>query len=408
MKNKTEKQPKKPKDCNLETHEMINGKCVLKCKDGYTRNEKGRCVKNVLLDKKQFKTVKDYLFDLKLPISNISLDKNISYVEDLKKIGKMYENVGIDYIKMLDDKFFSQRYFYMFAIMYLIEKYGSGCVLFDEINIRPFFKMDDEDKKTKYLFIKQIMNCIKDNKNVKNFVMVIPISFMADKFSNHANMLIYKSATNTIEHFEPHGKIFNPLVTDNSNKLFNIKIVNYFKNIFTTMNSINMERNRIYYEKDIRYVEPFTLCPRLAGFQVYDEINNKKQKFNIEGGGFCTMWSIFYAEISLLNPEVDGTQILTSLLNWLKQPSNIDHTRNIIRGYIHIIMNELTVFENEFKNKFFKKKYDLKDPSLTENDIKIIRAQHYISFLNFIKKKYNKYNKTKYAEIFEKPASIKL
>ena len=367
-------------------------------------------MENDLLDKNNFKSVKDYLVELKLPIITSNTDKNLSYMQNLEMIGSTYEGIGIEYEKMMNEKFLYQSYFYIFAIIYLIEKYGKSCMVLDIANIRSYFSINSEDKTQKYRLMKQIMNCIKDNKNVKDFVMVIPVAFAVEiksstrPPSNHANMLIYKSATNTMEHFEPHGQYLFPDKTDAEVQEFNEKIVSIFRDMITTMNAINMKRDRVYYENDIEYIEPSRLCPNRRGFQLYDEAYGKR--YNIEGGGFCMMWSMFYAEMSLLNPDIDGRVLLTTLLDWLKQPENSLYARNIIRGYIHIIMNELTVFENEFKNKFLNKKLiEHSKKNLTAIQLLTLKTKRYFAFMKFITEKYNKYNKTKFADIFQKPLS---
>lgn len=396
--------PKTPPQCSFNTHEIVHQKCLKKCEENEIRNNNDICVKNVLLDKKHFRTIKDYLVELKLPIitENSVEDKNVSYVQDLQKIGKLYEITGIDY----QNQYFGKDktlYSRVFSYMYLIEKYGMGCLMFD---YQPTFDIKKEENEKKEKFIRQILHCIKDNKHNPNFVMIIPIAFETtmsgeQKRSSHANMLIYKSAINTIEHFEPHGQYYQ---NNKEYKEFNEKIVSFFRNIITEMNSTNMEKNRVYYENDIQYIEPFQLCPIRAGFQMYDEYSKRQEekrslpkKTKDEGAGFCAMWSLFYAELSLLNPTVDGNTILKSILDWIKKDNeNKKSVRNIIRGYIHIILQEIKEFENEFIKNYLNYTYDL-----SEKEKEYVMSKYIGNFYEFIQKKYNEYNKTKFEEIFE-------
>jgi len=397
VKNKTEKHKK---ECNLNTHDDINGKCILKCNDDEMRNEHDRCVKNPLLNKKKFKNVNDHLRDFKIPMINekISTDKNISYIQRLERIGRLYENVGIDYDKWRNT--YTVEQLNMFMTIYLIEKYGVGCMVYDNKNaILTLNLQEGNTNKIDYKYIKQIMNCIKDNKDVKNFVMIFRVSLRVNLISGHANILVYKSATNSIEQFEPHGSYYK----SNKDTRINEQIVKYFSDMITTMNSINMKRNRIYYDRDIQYIKPYELCPYVKGLQTF---NKKASKYDIEPG-FCVMWSMFYAELSLLNPEIEGKEILSSILNWLKSKKNVNYAKNIMRGYTRIMMEEVLEYENDFINNTLNLQPDV----LTK-----IKADPRKYFLNYVTNKYNEYfiskydkiNKTKYADIFKKPVSYDL
>ena len=45
---------------------------------------------------------------------------------------------------------------------------------------------------------------------------------------------------------------------------------------------------------------------------------------------------------------------------------------------------------------------------LTEQEKILVERKRYIAFLRFVMTKYNKHNKTKYADIFKKPPSVEL
>lgn len=76
------------------------------------------------------------------------------------------------------------------------------------------------------------------------------------------------------------------------------------------------------------FIEPIGICPSLHGLQHFEESIDKDT--DIEGNGYCMMWSLLFAEMVLLNP----TKPLMSILNELLTITNRDpeQLRKLIRG----------------------------------------------------------------------------
>jgi hypothetical protein len=120
------------------------------------------------------------------------------------------------------------------------------------------------------------------------------------------------------------------------------------------------------------------------------------------------MWSMFYAELSLLNPEMEGKEILSSILNWVKRQKNVNYTKNIMRGYIRIMMEEIIEYDNDFMDKFINNNSYISSDILQK--LKAHPRKNHLNYVineykEYIIDKYDKYNKTKYSDIFEKPNS---
>ena len=66
------------------------------------------------------------------------------------------------------------------------------------------------------------------------------------------------------------------------------------------------------------------------------------QRIENEDGhkGFCTIWSMFFGELVLLNPYMKNADLMSILYNWLNKNNNMNSLflRNIIIAYLYIIL----------------------------------------------------------------------
>jgi len=129
-------------------------------------------------------------------------------------------------------------------------------------------------------------------------------------------MLIYRPFERTVERFEPHGEAFaNSRSGDSS---INAQLSKLFE-----------EKLHSYTEGEVRFVPPNELCPNKKGFQT---LEGQIKKLNIEGGGFCMMWSLFVMEMVLNNPNKSTLQIIEKVMEITKKDPQ--YLANIIRGYV--------------------------------------------------------------------------
>jgi hypothetical protein len=162
-------------------------------------------------------------------------------------------------------------------------------------------------------FGEALKKCI--DRGVSVICIFLNIEFGLSK-NGHANMLIYRPFERTVERFEPHGEAFaNSRSGDSS---INAQLSKLFE-----------EKLHSYTEGEVRFVPPNELCPNKKGFQT---LEGQIKKLNIEGGGFCMMWSLFVMEMVLNNPNKSTLQIIEKVMEITKKDPQ--YLANIIRGYV--------------------------------------------------------------------------
>ena len=267
--------------------------------------------------------------------------------------------------------------------------------------------MDKEDllKLQKYIYkmIILILNCIQKIQNTHQEVIIIPVTFSyqsGNNIYNHANILIYRKSLKVLEHYEPHGKKFN-LPASN----FHSDIVNIMKIIVNKMNTLNKDYNYKYFKGKIKYIPSNNICIYNQGLQLIEnELFVSQNIQEIETGGFCALWSIFFAEMTLMNPYLTSREILDNIFIFFDNEDRITKyqiVKNIIRGYLDIIYNKINpivqdilgVEINENAENIISKK--ITNQITTKLFIK--------NYTKHIKTKFKKYNKINMKQYFEEP-----
>jgi hypothetical protein len=176
-------------------------------------------------------------------------------------------------------------------------------------------------------------------------VCIIPFTFTSTTIA-HENCIIVKFNTFEIIHFEPHGEKFGGVGNADKINILVDKYLIWFVNNFNTYLA-NKGGVKKY---SFKYVSSSEITPETT-------INNKKDKRGlqafqsrsklgiprIEGGGFCALWSIFFCELILKNPDDDIKQIYKASIDFIG--NNYDTYQNIIRGYFNYINDELDVLK---------------------------------------------------------------
>jgi hypothetical protein len=355
----------KQKDTNPVTQ-----KCRKKChSDKIRRAEDFRCVKKTLkIYKKKTGTKKAKAPTPKAPTPKAKsqeelvppplqkeLQKNFQFLDDLIEKG---QGKTVKY----DGDMVSE-----FITVYFHEKYKQSCPMYP-VKTYSHFETDDYKKiykkyikqyKTeealkifmlngnKYAFIdwnkdkflKNLKLCLETGEELILIPLRIPL---------HLNMLIVKAPTREIIRFEPHGSSFSNVPEDNKTNTF-------LENLTAEINDyLNLADNRKF-----TYVNPSKLCPnynanlsnyKIPGFQsmeAYRELGKG------EGGGFCQLWSWFFAECVIQNPEMDVKEVYKEAFNALK--TNENNFATIIRGYFFSINDELKKMKKTFTIEKTKK-----------------------------------------------------
>ena len=281
-------------------------------------------------------------------------------------------------------------------LIYLHKKYKYNCPVYpiktyssDELELKPYYeklkkvfenknitfdmfkKETLEQQKIQYIdwnvvkFLKNIQLCLETGEKL----MIIPL-----RLPGHLNMLFIKVETREIIRFEPHGSKYRGDDTGVEESRTN-------KFLETLTNQINtffdLEGNRAF-----KYISQSNTCPRMSsedielyqqfnsteydyiGFQADDYIGQYFSKGKIirgkknkrEKGGFCLLWSWFFAECVAANPDIPINEIYKEADKALREePLKI---ATIIRGYFLSVNDELKKMKEKYNSitgKYVKK-----------------------------------------------------
>jgi len=280
----------------------------------------------------------------------ISSDGN----QESKKIKKIKKNKTKKFmIKMSQFKqpreYIAKNKISELYFIHLLHRYHQRCFVDDLIlnipisiekntNIDELFLMQlFEHNKSQYNntnVLKQIQKCIENGVEV----IIIPVNLQINN-DGHANVLIYRSKDNTIEHYEPHGANFLKSI-DSQFQSSNINDI-----IFGVLTNFVKALNELTHThiSPITFIRGSYICPYENGFQ------NLESKYNDEfsGGGYCAPWSLYFIESVFRNPQYNSIEVYKKLWNRFETElsKNEFFLRDFIRGYVNKIY--VTV-ENDF------------------------------------------------------------
>jgi len=295
------------------------------------------------------------------PAIKLEFPEEYTLVETNQKIKKRLDRFTQKGIEQVSEFIGSTAIEAMFYI-YLLKKYKSSCFLTESngdfweifgINlfIREIYSEEEFEQISGYLksLSTKLVNCINNGVNI----IIIPLGltlFYPDReeTDGHANVLIYRKRFNHIEHFEPHGK-----TGSFGNEKLN-RSIDLFLKLFIEYVNIELLKHKtpaqIQDLKPIELIESTRVCPRLKGFQSLEEDSELFKFEEIESGGYCVAWSMFFTELCLKNPEMTSSQIIESVFSAAFKKSLFYtsgvYFRHIIRGY--------ATFINEKISKYFK------------------------------------------------------
>ena len=174
---------------------------------------------------------------------------------------------------------------------------------------------------------KQLADCIK-RQELQNIVLPLYLKF-GD--GGHANLLIYRQKNNVIEHFEPHGSQLRMPAKK-------IKAIN--KKLDEFISILNKELPQ---QSKVQLVRANDVCPMFNGFQALEE-KSTVPKLEIQGGGYCAAWSMFFTELALKNPNYSSNELINIIYDKLEQYSIKDrnnYLRKVIVGYVNLISDKI-------------------------------------------------------------------
>jgi len=273
---------------------------------------------------------------LKLP-TPIKVKPSISrYLDDLEEQGKsVYAFAGASLVETM-------------AFLYLLNKYKSKCFARSKkmrqvdrplgltINLKVnYSKEEEKEYKEQFEYMSKIIaECVKRGEET----IIIPLSYIRGQ-SGHANMLILRINTGELEHYEPHGGEFSG---NEKLQLSSKRVLSFFVNI------LNKEFKKDHIP-EVKYTEASQVCPYISGFQDLEGQSRLPKKGKLEPAGYCSAWSIFFAELCLKNPELSSSEILDYIYNYLTtKSSGPDYLKGVIRGYAGYIMEQIDIYLSIF------------------------------------------------------------
>ena len=243
--------------------------------------------------------------------------------------------------------------------LYLIKKYKSKCVtkktnILDKqdtllgmsVNIKmKLTKEEEAEMREQFVNLaKTLIKCIKKGEET----IIIPLNYYKGFLPvGHSNVLIYRRRTNAIEHFEPHGGEFKGSEKEQANIE---RKIDFFIRIFNA----ELKKDNIH---AVTYVAATNVCPYLQGLQSLEN-NSVLKKSKGEPGGYCSIWSMFFAELCLKNPDKSSEEILEDIYNYLTTKENANnYLKKVIRGYSGYIVETVNIY----LKIFFKPTYTVLD-----------------------------------------------
>jgi hypothetical protein len=195
-------------------------------------------------------------------------------------------------------------------LLYFSYKYLDDCIIVPKSNFETKKKKWQElalfyDKDAGFIIPKNYFEEFQKCKN-KRFI-ILPLIFRCSDDSVHVNYIIYDSRNKSMERFEPNGNMSNPC--------YNIGIDEGIKKIF----NIKMGKDFVH-----QYYKPLDFCPDLNLQKIAYREN--------EGGKLCAIWSNWYAELRLLNPDINRKELVNRAIKDLK--SNKRKTKESLTSFI--------------------------------------------------------------------------
>jgi len=270
------------------------------------------------------------------PLVNSIFDNRISSLIDLGRqsfLGKVYLNTNL--VRDL-------------VIIYLLKRNGK-CIFYQDINIdirnyksittslvnkegKNYYKVDAMSQDDILNFQRNLRACRRNESEA----LIIHLSLALEDGTSHSNLLIYRTYTNTLERFEPHGSFtsvgegsMENMMTDNAT--FNL----YLNQELERITSVIFEP----ISPGIRFISSDLTCPLFG-----------PQTLQLDDVGYCSIWSLIMLEFIIEFPEMSTSEITDgitkSVVKYVSQHGGIvaRNMTRLVKGYLLTIetyMNEI-------------------------------------------------------------------
>lgn len=235
--------------------------------------------------------------------------------------------------KVKKTNFKGSPHYNLSVMKYLKNKYKNACVILPDVKSKKDLSHRDvslrwiqKNEKDGYFSVpnnywKYFSKCTN-----KRFI-VFPFGFSCSNFMGHANYMIYDTQNKSLERFEPYGKSFkscsNPTNIDNKiKKLFNDNLKNMRMGMGTSVKTSKIlagsDTGEGYPNFVETYYKPLDFLSSQS-FQRLQEDEGEMRDENDPPGGYCSIWSCWYTELRLSNPDKDRKYIVKHAFKKLKE-----------------------------------------------------------------------------------------
>ena len=269
--------------------------------------------------------------------------QSIKIPEPIPVISKIKSKLELFYEKSANFKMWKSKLMIVdIFYLYLFKKYKTKCLLNDPtykyslnmtmgLTLLTHYENDTEKKNyIKHLsnIASLLTNCIK--RNVETIIIPLTIGINAQvntiNTSLHGNVLIYRKKDNVIEHFEPHGAVLG--VMPEKEKL----VREQFEQFMSILNKVQKKEHLPM----ITLQSASEICPYVKGLQYLEQFSPGKTI-----NGFCGVWSLFFTELALSNPNVSSRDLFDIVYNHVNGPKGGPYLRKIAEGYSYFISEKI-------------------------------------------------------------------
>ena len=288
-----------------------------RCPDG--TNQIGK--KCVLLPTDDNKDVDDHTVVLPKP-HNAPGNSLKDMIEGLQKSGEQ-----------IKDPFYNAGRYMVFVYIYLIKKYASPCLLYNNTEGNIYhgavinYHIEKNQLQYSSTLAQSMLDCIVRGTDV---IFITLYMGNAKTPGAHVNILIYRPFKRIVERYEPHGQQTGWGDDEYDEYKLNLKLKELFEQDVMGILGIYTPV----------FKTPYELCPmRQYGFQ---GIENLLPYDHAKENGYCQMWIMFMMETILLNPTLNTEHIIEECITIGKNDPT--YFVEVIRGYTQQLTKELKLY----------------------------------------------------------------
>lgn len=227
---------------------------------------------------------------------------------------------------------------YRFFYLYLFKKYKHNCRMYAYGILGINFALNQYENREQ---LKHSVSQFKKCYDSGDTMIVIPLSYKLEHGS-HANFLLFKRESHTIEHFEPYGYYKDE---NEEHSYLHDLVINNIEFFVKQINKVISE--------PIAYIHIEESCPEI-GIQYYEE-DEPVVKGENEGNGYCAIWSMFFTELSLANPSLNFKQLSDLIYRAIPKEN---YLIDITRGYVYFVYEKMgKYFEQYFPSSISFQRY---------------------------------------------------